>query len=97
MSGCGDYTTRQLVWSERGAFGRLPWVKDLSASVTWTLPVEGVDLKARLSVYNLLNSQTVVNVHSRFESTPGVLMPYFGQGTVWQSPRYAQLVVTYNF
>jgi outer membrane receptor for ferrienterochelin and colicin len=93
----GNYTKRELEYSPRGAFGRLPWVKDLSASVTWTLPVPGVDLKARLSVYNLLNSQTVVNVHSRYESTPGNKMPYFGEGTVWQGPRSAQLVVTYNF
>jgi hypothetical protein len=88
---------RELVYSERGAFGRMPWLKDLSASVTWTLPVEDVDLKARFSVFNLLNSQTVVNVHSRYESTPGTRMPYFGEGTVWQAPRYMQLVVTWNF
>jgi hypothetical protein len=96
-SGCDSWETRQLVYTERGAFGRMPWVKDLSANVTWTLPVEGIDLKARFSVYNLLNSQTVVNVHSRYESTPGTQMPYFGEGTVWQSPRYMQLVVTWNF
>jgi hypothetical protein len=24
-------------------------------------------------------------------------MPYFGQGTVWQAPRYMQLVVTYTY
>ncbi|WP_449447916.1 TonB-dependent receptor [Thermomonas brevis] len=94
---CSNWATRKLTYSERGAFGRMPWVTDLSASVTWTLPVEGVDLKARFSVYNLLNSQTVVNVHSRYESTPGTKMPYFGEGTVWQSPRYMNLVVTYNF
>jgi len=88
---------RVFAYSERGAFGRLPWMKDLSANVTWTLPVEGIDLKARLSVYNLLNSQTVLNVHSRYESTPGNRMPYFGEGTVWQSPRYANLVVTWSF
>jgi hypothetical protein len=97
VSGCSDYTTRELVFSPLGAFGRMPWVKDLSANVTWTLPVEGIDLKARFSVYNLLNSQTVVNVHSRYESTPGNQMPYFGQAKGWQSPRYMQLVVTYNF
>ena len=97
MSGCGDWTTREFEYSPRGAFGRMPWVKDLSANITWKLPVEGIDLKARFSVYNLLNSQTVVNVHSRYESTPGVKMPYFGEGTVWQSPRYMQLVVTYNY
>ncbi|KIQ96152.1 TonB-dependent receptor [Lysobacter sp. A03] len=96
-SGCGDYTTRDMTYSPRGAFGRMPWVKDVGLSVTWTLPVEHIDLKARLSIYNLLNSQTMVNVHSRYESTPGNKMPYFGEGTNWQSPRYAQLVVTYAF
>jgi outer membrane receptor protein involved in Fe transport len=97
VSGCSSYTTRELVYTPRGAFGRMPWVTNLGASVTWTLPVEGVDLRARLSVFNLLNSQTTINVHSRYESLPGVEMPYFGQGTVWQSPRYMQLVVTYGF
>ncbi|HJS35555.1 MAG TPA: TonB-dependent receptor [Pseudoxanthomonas sp.] len=97
VSACSDWTTRELVYTGRGAFGRMPWVYDVGANVTWTLPVEGVDLKARLSVYNLLNEQTVINVHSRYESTPGNEMPYFGEGTVWQSPRYAQLVVTWNF
>ena len=97
VSGCGDWTTRELVYTERGAFGRMPWVKDVGVNVTWTLPVEDMDLKARFSIYNLLNDQTVINVHSRYESTPGASMPYFGQGTVWQSPRYMQLVVTYNF
>nr|WP_298122676.1 TonB-dependent receptor [uncultured Pseudoxanthomonas sp.] len=97
VANCSNWATRELVYSERGAFGRMPWVYDLGANVTWTLPVDGIDLKARLSVYNLLNRQTVVNVHSRYESTPGTQMPHFGQGTVWQSPRYTQLVVTWNF
>jgi len=92
-----SYTTAQLEYTGRGAFGRMPWVVNLGANVTWTLPVEGIDLKARLSVYNLLNRQTVVNVHSRYERTPGEEMPYFGQGTVWQSPRYMNLIVTWNF
>jgi hypothetical protein len=25
------------------------------------------------------------------------MQPHFGEGTVWQSPRYMQLVVTYNY
>lgn len=96
-SGCGDWTTRQLVYTERGAFGRMPWVTDLGASVTWTLPSEEIDLRARFSIYNVLNNQTTINVHSRYESTPGNKMPYFGEGTVWQAPRYMQLVVTWNY
>ncbi len=97
VSGCSDYTTRELVYSPLGAYGRMPWLKDLSANVTWTIPVTAGELKARFSIYNLLNSQTVVNVHSRYESTPGNKMPHFGEGKGWQSPRYMQLVVSYSF
>ncbi|HEX7801777.1 MAG TPA: TonB-dependent receptor [Pseudoxanthomonas sp.] len=97
VANCSDWRTRELVYTERGAFGRMPWVWDVGASVTWTLPVEGIDLKARFSVYNLFNNQAVVNVHSRYERQPGVRMPYFGQGTVWQAPRYMNLVVTWSF
>ena len=97
VANCSDPANRELVYSERGAFGRMPWVKDVGINVTWTLPVEDIDLRARFSIYNLFDSQTTVNVHSRYESTPGTRMPYFGQGTAWQAPRYAQLVVTWNF
>ncbi len=93
----GPYTGRVYERTERGAFGRMPWIYNVGASVTWTFPVETIDLRARLSVYNLLNDQEVVNVRGRYESNPGVRRPYFGTGTRWQSPRYAQLVVTWNF
>ena len=93
----GAWDEREFEYTPRGAFGRMPWVHNLGASVTWTLPSERIDLKARLSVFNLLDRQATVNVHSRYESTPGNEMPYFGQGRRWQAPRSAQLVVTYNF
>ncbi|PZO63695.1 MAG: energy transducer TonB [Pseudoxanthomonas suwonensis] len=83
--------------SERGAFGRMPWIYNLGASVTWTLPVDTIDLKARLSVYNLLNAQEEVNVSARYEAQPGQRRDTFGTGTRWQSPRHAQLVITWNF
>jgi outer membrane receptor for ferrienterochelin and colicin len=99
VSGCGDYTTRELVYTPRGAFGRMPWVTDVGVNVNWTIPVPVGDLSARFSIYNLFDNQAVVNVHSRYEGAPGVpLSPnHFGEGTVWQSPRYMQLVVTYGF
>lgn len=93
----GIWSQRVYEFSERGAFGRMPWTYNLNASVTWTLPVEGIDLKARFSIYNLLNEQEEINVRGRYESNPGVVRPYFGTGTRWQAPRYAQLVVTWNF
>ena len=93
----GAYNLREYEFTPRGGFGRLPWTYNLGANVTWTLPVEDVDVKVRLSVFNLLNEQEVINVVQRYESNPGVRRPEFGTGTRWQSPRYAQLVVTYNF
>jgi hypothetical protein len=93
----GPYAGRVYEFSPRGDFGRMPWIYNLGASVTWTLPVENIDLKARFSVYNLLNEQEVINVRGRYEANPGVVRPYFGTGTRWQAPRSAQLVVTWNF
>lgn len=91
------WNQRVFEYSPRGAFGRMPWIYNLGANVTWTLPVPGVDLKVRLSVFNLLNEQEVINVRARYEKGPGVKRALFGTGTRWQSPRYSQLVMTWNF
>ena len=93
----GAWQDRVYQYSGRGDFGRMPWTYNVGATVTWTLPVEGIDLKARLSVYNLLNTQEVINVAARYEGQPGVMRDTFGTGTRWQSPRYAQFEVNWNF
>lgn len=93
----GPWQNREYEYSARGAFGNLPWTYNLGATITWTLPVEHIDLKARLSVYNLLNDQEVTNIAARYEGQPGVMRDTFGTGTNWQAPRYTQLVVTWNF
>ncbi|KAF1699451.1 energy transducer TonB [Pseudoxanthomonas jiangsuensis] len=98
VSNCNaDNADRVYEYSPRGAYGRMPWIYNVGANVTWTLPVEDVDLKVRLSVYNLLNDQEVINVRGRYERQPGDYRTTFGTGTRWQSPRYAQLVLTWNF
>ncbi|MNI38518.1 hypothetical protein D3C73_926650 [compost metagenome] len=94
----GPYDKRQFEYSPRGAFGRLPWTWTMGANVTWRLPVEGIDLSARLSVYNIFNNQKTINVHQRYEAQPGQYRENtFATGTRWQAPRYTQLVVTWNF
>jgi len=92
-----SYTDRVFEYSPLGAFGRMPWTINWGANVTWTLPVPDVDLKVRLSVYNLLDRQTTVRVRTRYEVTPGVYRDTFGEASNWTSPRSAQLVMTYNF
>lgn len=88
---------RVYTYAGRGWGGRLPWTYNLGANVTWTLPVPDVDLKVRFSVFNLLNQQQVINVSQRYEAQPGQVRPTWNTGTRWQSPRYMQLVATYNF
>ena len=46
---------------------------------------------------NLLDNQEVINVVARYEGSPGQRRPEFGTGTRWQSPRYAQLVLSWSF
>lgn len=91
------YASRVFEYTPLGAFGRTPWTVNWGASVTWTMPVPDVDLKVRLSVYNLLDRQTTIRVRARYEVTPGVYRETFGEGSNWMSPRSAQLVMTYNF
>lgn len=88
---------RVYTYAGRGWGGRLPWTYNVGANVTWTLPVPDVDLKVRFSVFNLLNQQQVINVSQRYEAQPGQVRPTWNTGTRWQSPRYMQLVATYNF
>lgn len=98
VSNCsGPVSQRVLEYAPRGSAGRLPWIYDLSASITWTLPSEVIDLKARLAINNLLDQQKTINVRQRYEAGPGVVRPLFGTGTRWQSPRAMSLVVTWNF
>lgn len=93
----GAWADRVYEWSPRGGFGRMPWTYDLSANVTWIVPVPNQDVKLRFSIFNLFDQQKTINVAARYEANPGVVRSTFGTGTRWQSPRYMQLMLTWNF
>lgn len=93
----GAWADRVYEWSRRGGFGRMPWTYDLSANVTWIVPVPNQDVKLRFSIFNLFDQQKTINVAARYEANPGVVRSTFGTGTRWQSPRYMQLMLTWNF
>lgn len=91
------FANRVYEYAGRGWGGRLPWTYNLGANVTWTLPVDDIDLNVRFSAFNLLDQQQVINVSQRYEAQPGQVRSTWNTGTRWQSPRYMQLVVTWNF
>ena len=83
--------------SRRGDGGRLPWTYDLGANVSYQNTFGPTDLHVKLAVYNLLNQEKVREVDDELESDIGFINPEYGQGTSYQTPRYAQLTVSVNF
>lgn len=84
--------------SPRGAGGRLPWVYTFGANVTYHQALGSrADLRVKLAVYNLFNSEKVTEVDDQLETSVGSLNLDYLQPTGYQSPRYGQLTVTVNF
>ncbi|HQV72400.1 MAG: TonB-dependent receptor [Dokdonella sp.] len=83
--------------SHRGDGGRLPWIYDFGANVSYFHSFGSADMRVKLAVYNLFNQERVTEVDDERETDIGFLNPRYRQGTGYQSPRYAQLTVSVNF
>jgi hypothetical protein len=66
-------------------------------SVTYAREFSNMNLRGKFAVYNLLDQQRVIEVDDEYESDIGFLNPDYGLGTSYQSPLYAQFVVTLGF
>lgn len=93
----GNPSERIYEASPRGVGGRLPWTYNLGANVTYLHSFGSADMRVKLAVYNLLNSEKVTEVNDELESDIGFINPDYRQGTSYQTPRYAQLTVSVNF
>jgi hypothetical protein len=83
--------------SPRGAYGRTPWVFDLGTSIAWHREFGESDLNAKFAIYNVLNHQRVIDVDDEYEDGIGSQSPTWLRGSSFQSPRYAQLTVSYDW
>lgn len=88
---------RKYVHSSRGGYGDMPWTYDLGASVTYLNTFGRSNLRVKFAIYNLLNQQREVRVDQELQPSIGSFNEFFNQGEGFQSPRYAQLVVTLNY
>jgi hypothetical protein len=88
---------REFDHSPRGAGGRFPWTYNLGLSLTYLKSFNDVDLKAKLAVYNVLDQQRATDANDRLETALGFINPRYLEGTSYQSPRYAQFLVTLDF
>jgi Carboxypeptidase regulatory-like domain/TonB-dependent Receptor Plug Domain/TonB dependent receptor len=99
VSNCTSDNPSERVYElrERGSAGRLPWTYDLGANVSYRREVGPADMKVRFAVYNLLNSQRLLQVDDELETDIGFINPQYRLGNAYQSPRFAQLTVSLEF
>ena len=90
---------RVYVNSPRGKYGRTPWTYNIGASVTYLLPIgDKGRFKAKLAVYNLLNSKRTLNVDQDLQTTIGdSTNQNFGSPISFQAPRFTQLTLSMDF
>ncbi|HEX2139549.1 MAG TPA: carboxypeptidase regulatory-like domain-containing protein [Woeseiaceae bacterium] len=98
VSNCnGLPSERQFEHRPRGSAGRLPWTYDLGLSLTYRKTFNELDLSAKFAVYNVLDQQRTLGVEEDLEPTVGTWNEEWLMGTSYQSPRYAQFLVTVDF
>ena len=83
--------------SARGGAGRMPWIIDVGASVTYERKFGNANFQAKLAVFNLFNRQETTWVYQELEPAVGDRDEYFGQERFLQSPRYGQLTLALEF
>lgn len=76
---------------------RLPWNKQVDVGITYAPPIPVGKLAFSLNVFNLFNSQTVLNAYPYFQISPGTPDPLYGSAVVRQQPRYVRLSATYDY
>jgi hypothetical protein len=83
--------------SPRGGAGRMPWIIDVGASVTYERDFGWANFEAKLAVYNIFNRQEEVWVYQELEPGVGGRNEFFGQERFLQAPRYGQLTLALTF
>ena len=76
---------------------RLPWNKQLDLGTTYRPAFAEHKLGFSLNVFNVFNSQAILNAYPYFQISPGTPDPLYGSAVVRQQPRYVQLSATYDY
>lgn len=85
--------------TNRGDFGRTPWMRTIDAGVSYTPSWADGKLNFQMKVFNVLNSQTVTeyNEASAAFRTQATRDPDFLNDVNYQTPRFVRFAVRYEF
>ncbi len=94
-----DPAEKQWAFVPRGKAGVTPWTLQLDANMAYSFNLGGLDLRATLDIFNILNTQEVLQVSefaepSRTEGVPNI---YFRTPTAYQVPRYVRFGLEARF
>ncbi|WP_438862763.1 TonB-dependent receptor [Neptunicella sp.] len=92
-NGDGECQQSEKVYNftPRGSAGRTPWLFNVDASLTYNFTVSGVDMKASLNVFNVLDNQEITNSNEHYEISEGNVSEWYGAAYDWQAPRSVRL------
>ncbi|WP_425598251.1 TonB-dependent receptor plug domain-containing protein [Dyella amyloliquefaciens] len=76
---------------------RLPWNKQLDLGATYRPAFAEGKLGFSLNVFNVFNSQAILNAYPYYQISPGTPDPLYGSAVVRQQPRYLRLAATYDY
>ncbi len=103
----GDLHLEESVLSQRGSFGRTPWIYNLDIGLAYDFKVAGGDANVRFDIFNVLNDHGAENVNETGDITDlhaggvgtfyGVKDPDYGLPTAFQNPRSARISVGIRF
>ncbi len=101
--GCNVSTTpcpnaeKQYTRHPRGSAGRTAWTFNLDLSAGYKFELSGMEMKATVDVYNVLNSQGITSQNEHYESSEGTQNQWYGAAYSWQTPRSVRLGLEARF
>lgn len=100
-NGNGKCDPAERIFSKvpRGTAGRTPWNFNVDVSATYDFTVSGVDLRASINVYNILNIQEITSSNEHYEArrSAGTFNPWYNAAYTWQTPRYVRVGIEGRF
>jgi outer membrane receptor for ferrienterochelin and colicin len=89
-----------LTYHPRGSNGTTSWTFTVDLSASYSFEVNGVDLKASLDVFNVLDSSQETSSVDNYEGigwAAGGRNQYYDSALTWQTPRYATINLEARF
>ena len=94
-----EQSEKVYTFHPRGSAGRTSWAFNVDMSLGYNFKVSGVDLRATVDVFNVLDIQDVkaVNEHYEAQNNEGTYNKWYGQAMLYSTPRTVRFGISGNF